>query len=416
MKRYLSLIPLLILYIGIVLVWSDALLEGDEIRHMKYAQNLLEGAYTDPSDPELVNGPGYPIVLAGMKMLNAPPLLLCLINAFLLFGGVCYFFSSLSIYFSFRVSVFGSYLLGLYPTSLKWLVYLYSEALAVFLVCGFLYYLLRLLGKNAKWGMTAALAAFFLGWLALTKVIFGYVIIALMFFYLGAFIVKRSQKYIRSVFLLAGALLVCLPYLFYTHSLTDEFPYWGSGGGEILYWRSSPFQNEYGDWISTDVVMGKRTDDYYDTSGIIQNHQDYFESLASYTTLQREQILKEKALENIRQHPVKYLQNTATSGLRLFFNYPYSYTQQKSSTYFYIIPNGLLLLGVILILFLFWLRPHIFSFELRFIMLLSFVFIGGLILANGMARHLVPAVPLLLFLVLHASQHVRITLVGQVSQ
>lgn len=47
---------------------------------------------------------------------------------------------------------------------------------------------------------------------------------------------------------------------------------------------------------------------------------------------------KEQAISNIRHHPLKYMANWLAKMGRLLFSYPYSFTAQKLSTYFYV-PN-----------------------------------------------------------------------------
>jgi len=420
MKEYFSgnrsvrwiFIPLFLFYLLIILIFSADTLRGDETRHMDYAVNLTNGFYTSPDDPELINGPGYPLVLAAFLLSKASNTVMILANAVFMILAVIFFFKSVSLFFKPKQALLLSLLIGLYPPSLKWMVYLHSESLAIFLACGFLYFFLQAQYQAKKRKLNIAMAALFLGLLTLTKVIFGYVIITAILFYLLVYLFKRSKKALTGIWVLLGAFFVCLPYLIYTHSLTGEALYWGSGGGEILYWRSSPYPNEYGDWISTDVVFGKRTDDYFDTSTIVENHRPYFESIQSYTHIQRDNLLKEKAIENIKEHPVKYMQNTLASGLRLFFNYPYSYTQQKMTSYVYIVPNGLLLLLLLLSVFVGIRRSSFLPFEIRFIGFVALVFIGGLVMANGMIRHLLPIFPfLLIFIGYVLSRGIRITLI-----
>jgi len=422
MKEYFSgnrsvwwiLLPLFLFYLLIILIFSADTLRGDETRHMRYAVNLTNGFYTSPDDPELVNGPGYPLVLAAFLLSKASKTVMILANAVFMILAVVLFYKVVSLFFKPKLALLLSVVFGLYPPSLKWMVYLHSESLAIFLACGFLYFFLLVYKQEQKRKLNMAMAAIFLGLLTLTKVIFGYVIITALLFYLLVYLFTRSKKALAGIWVLIGAFFVCLPYLIYTHSLTGETLYWGSGGGEILYWRSSPYPNEYGDWISTDVVFGNRDDDYFDTSTIAENHRPYFESIQSYTHIQRDNLLKEKAIENIKEFPLKYMQNTLASGLRLFFNYPYSYTQQKMTSYVYIVPNGLLLLLLLLSVYLGIRRPSFLPFEICFTGFVSLVFIGGLVMANGMIRHLLPIFPFLLIIIgFVLSRGIRITLIPE---
>lgn len=395
-KTLILIGPFLVLYLAIVLFFSKDILFGDEVRHMVYATNLTQGFYTDSADPEFVNGPGYPLVLAAFSLVKSSYLVMKLVNAVFLVFGVLLFFKTLSLFFSPKQSMLFSYVFGLYPPFLKWLAFLYSESFAIFLACGFLYYFMKIHIKEDKRYLNMILAGAFLGVLTLTKVIFGYVILAALLLYGIGYLFKRSKKSLASILVLVWAFVICLPYLMYTYSFTGEILYWGSGGGEILYWRSSPFPNEYGDWISKEAVYGTSSDDYYDTTTISENHKSFYQSVESYSHIERDRKFSQKAAQNIKQYPFKYLQNTATSAMRLFFNYPYSYTQQKPSSYFYILPNGLLVLFLLFSLYQVLRKPGAIPFEIRFIGIVALTFIGGIIMANGMVRHLLPIIPILL--------------------
>jgi hypothetical protein len=399
-KSIVPFLPLLLLYIIIVLIFSKNELVGDESRYMVYATNLTHGYYTDVVNPELRNGPGYPLVIAPLVLAQAPFITITLLNVLFFIIAVVFFFKTVSFYLERKKSVALGYLFGLYPASIKLMVSIHSESFAIFLACGFLYYFLKVHRSTEKKYVNVTLSATFLGILALTKVIFGYVIIAVALFYIIVYIFNRSKKIRFSLIVLSVGFLFCIPYLGYTYYLTGKAMYWGTGGGEILYWRSSPFSNEFGDWISSDVVLGKNKGNYFDTSTIIRNHGDFIQSLEPYSPVQRDSLYKEKAIENIKQYPLKFIQNTEASALRLFFNYPYSYTPQKITSYFYILPNIFLTVFLFLSLFLAIRNPISIPFEIRFIGLTTLIFIGGLILLDGRTRHLLPIMPLLLFFII----------------
>src|SRR2546425_8983498 len=92
-------LPLLALYLAIVLVFAKDGLQGDEIRYVQFASNLTQGYYADPVYV-LWSGPGYPLFLAPFMALGWSWLLVKLLNAFLLFGGVIYFYRTLTFYLS----------------------------------------------------------------------------------------------------------------------------------------------------------------------------------------------------------------------------------------------------------------------------------------------------------------------------
>ena len=121
----------------------------------------------------------------------------------------------------------------------------------------------------------------------------------------------------------------------------------------------------------------------------LKNHGAFIQSLEPYSNVQRDSLFKQKAFTNIKEYPLKYLQNTAASTLRLFFNYPFSYTQQKPSSYFYILPNMFLIVFLSFAGYLAFFNVRFLPFEIRFIALFSLIYIGGIILLNGRVRHLI---------------------------
>lgn len=398
-KSVLHFLPLLVLYVVLISIFSSDELVGDETRHMKYATNLTHGYYTSADNPELGNGPGYPLIISLFVILDAPYLFIRLINAFFMFAGVLLFYKTLLIYTRPTVAILLSYCLGLYTSSLKWMLLIHSEALAVFLVCGFIYYFIKFNHQKSQKYKYLLSSGFFLGFLVLTKVIFAYVVLFCLLLYLISFFLLKIKKSLNPVVVCGVAFVVCLPYLIYTYSLTGNHFYWGSQGGEMLYWRTSPFPNEYGDWISKDVIFGIEEHNFFSSSAMTNNHRSFLESLEPYSHVERDNLYKEKAIENIKQYPIKYVQNTVASALRLFFNYPYSYTQQKVSTYFYIIPNSILLLFLLSSVYVAIRNPKSIPFEIRFVFLVALIFIGGLILLDGRVRHLIPAIPILLLFI-----------------
>ncbi len=405
LKAYLFLVPLALIYILALVVFSNHEIVADEGRYIEYATNLTHGFYTDTENPSLRNGPGYPLLISPLVLFDAPYFVIKIFNPIMILLGLVLFFKTLRFFLSKKKAIIITYILGLYPVLIKWMLYMHSESLAIFLICGFLYFLTKSYHQKSK--TTVFIAASFLGYLALTKVIFGYVILATLFFCLIAFIVKRSSKLKDSLLLLIVSFAFCIPYLIYTYNVTNKVFYWGSQSGEILYWRSTPFPQEHGDWISSDVVYGKNNVDYFDTSSIIKNHGAFIKGIDSLKFIEKDDKYKEKAIENIKNHPIKYFQNTISSGLRLFFNYPYSYTPQKVTSYFYILPNMFLvvfLILAILVLFRFKIKIPI---NIVLVALISIIFIGGLTLSDGRVRHLLPIVPILLFFISYAFKNLQ---------
>ena len=107
-----KLSPLFFIYIILILSTSNSEFSGDERRYVMFATNLSKGYYSPKNDPNIWNGPGYPIILIPFVLFKLPFLNAKLINALFLFMAVFYFNQTLRSYIDDR-SVLGlSYILG----------------------------------------------------------------------------------------------------------------------------------------------------------------------------------------------------------------------------------------------------------------------------------------------------------------
>ncbi|MEO1013392.1 MAG: hypothetical protein AAFX53_19015, partial [Bacteroidota bacterium] len=100
MKNQFAFLPLLVFYIIVVVVFYSDKMVGDDIRHLIYATNLTKGYYTDALNPEIGNGPGYPLVMVPLVLMRAPYIMYHLLNALFLYFAVSYFFKTMSLYVS----------------------------------------------------------------------------------------------------------------------------------------------------------------------------------------------------------------------------------------------------------------------------------------------------------------------------
>ena len=398
-KQLRPFLPLLVVYVILILFFSPNQLVGDETRYMYYANNITEGFYADSVDPWIRNGPGYPLAIVLPVLLKTPFLFIRLLNIVFLAMALWSFYKLLAMYIkSPRIVITICYVLGLYPPLARSVTGILSESFSIFLVCGFLYFFIRLCTHQLKQRRNLVLSGLFLGILTLTKVIFGYVILLGILGCLVTYIFNRSKKVKLSLFTFIISFSLCIPYLAYTQHVTGKKFLWGTHGGEMLYWRSTPFENEYGDWISADIITGKSESNYIGTESLIANHGKFIKSLEPYSALERDSIYQEKAIENIKTYPTKFVKNTVASGFRLFYNYPYTHMPLKVSTYFYLVPNTFLIVFLLITSFLIVTRLKIVPFEIYVLGLMALIFMGGLTLLDGRVRHLLPIVPVLIFI------------------
>jgi hypothetical protein len=322
------LVALALAYLAIVASRAGEL-QGDEWRYVFYAENLLQGYYSPPETTFVWNGPGYPLFLAPFAALDLPWAAARYANVALMLGAVAYC-RALVASFAPRWALASAAALGLYPPLLFFLHQLYSETLAAFLLLAFAFHL-RLAVTRPSTVHTVA-AGCLLGALALTKILFGPVMLVWGGLLLVGVAVARSSRLVRAAVMVAIALALCAPYLAYTRALTGRAMYWGSASGMSLYFMSSPHPGESGDWYHHDQVRRRprlrahhlatlerigRFDEVPEGAPLGEMH--------FLCTDEADAEFKRLAVENIRAHPAKYAANWAANVSRLFFDVPFSY-------------------------------------------------------------------------------------------
>jgi hypothetical protein len=338
------LLPLLALYVGVVLLalrqsHLNGFLVPDEQGYFGFARNLSQGFYSPRDNINLWWGPGYPLLLLPFVLLHLPLAAARLLNAALLFGGIVYFHHLLRCYVPARAALFGAYLLGLYPRFVHELPLLLTETLTIALLCAFGYYfcLLQLAVRQGAGHRRLILPiAGLLAYLALTKVVFGYVIAAALIICLICW--SRGRALHAAAAVCACALLLCTPYLIYTYSLTGKVFYWGNSGGVALYWMSSPYDEEVGDF--------RQPEDVTNNPNLIR-HRAFYEQISQLPSIAQDDALKQQALANIRAYPVKYLKNWLANICRLLFSFPASYTPQRLPPLTSALPNLAFLIAAV---------------------------------------------------------------------
>jgi len=130
-----------------------------------------------------------------------------------------------------------------------------------------------------------AVASLYLAYLALTKVFFGYVIAVAAILCLGALLWRRAPELRSALAIFLVALIWCVPYLWYTHSLTGRIFYWGTSGGLSLYCMSTPYPNELGSWFSAQDVKENPE---------LAPHREFFAKLEGLSDVEHDDELKKQ--------------------------------------------------------------------------------------------------------------------------
>ena len=340
LNDYLKFLPLLVIYTVICITKQQNIFVGDEGRYVLYADNLLNGFYAGTSSEYvfLWNGPGYPIFLMFFRSLNIPLVIAKLCNGGFIYLGLVYLFKTLKHLSAEKTAFFIVLSLGLYyPFLLESIPYLLTEALSFFLISLLCYHLYKHATSQktkSKWITIVSL-----GYLILTKIIFGYVVITLILIILPFILFKKTTLYSKKyVVILVLSICISFPYLAYTYSITNKVLYFGNSGGMSLYWMSTPYENEFGDWHWFETLE-KKTEIY-------NNHKSYLSTIKDLAPVEKDTALKEKAIENILNNKTKFFKNWVSNIGRILFNYPYSNPEKSNRLIIVAFLNSILLLTI----------------------------------------------------------------------
>ena len=386
----LLLAPLLLVYAVVALLAPHP--GTDEVAYLKFAENLSHGFYSGRGpDINLWYPPGLPLLLTPFVAMNAPLEFMRLLGAAWLFVAVVLFYLLLRLTVLPRVALVGAIALGLYWPMFMLLPELRSDLPALAFLVGFM--LAFTLDLRRPRPMTLFAASSSLAALAVTRAVFGWVLLATLVLALAIFLVRRSGACKRLTVATAIALALTSPWLLYTYEVTGKPFYWASSGGSNLYWMSSPYPGDLGDWHSQEDVSLKKD---------LAPHRPFFDRLEGLNQVESDEQMTAEALRMIRQHPQAYVKNVAANMSRLWFSTPYSYTPQKLSTTFYILPNAFLLVGLVASAAIIARSRRRLPEFVPFSLFLA-VGIGILVPLYALPRYLVPLVPLMLWLIVQAA-------------
>jgi hypothetical protein len=402
-KVLLQLSPLLVLYFAVFFVLAKESLDyGDEPRYATYAENLTKGFYAPPDTLALQSGPGYSLILTPFAFLGVPWYWAKMLNPVFLFLTVCFIYTAIRNYMSEKTALFFSYLTGLYPPFYFGIWMLLTEPFALMLMSLFALLTIKwFVGGKYRHMLSAAVICAFI---ALTKVFFGYVTLAILLLSLA--FSKWSQTFRKAVPIYSIALLLCVPYLLYTYSITGKVFCWSNSGGYVLYWNYTPRADEFGGYKSYNDVM---------TRPDLAHHKAFFEKLQELDCVKRDELLKKKAFESIVNNPGKAFVNYICNLGRLFLNFPFSYKYQHPRTLVFLVPNSIVLGAIALSLYpLIKLRRRL-PREIVHACYVSVIYIGGhsFLLAGG--RYLCTIMPFIFIILMYAATNL-IKLQGQVNE
>jgi hypothetical protein len=194
--------------------------------------------------------------------------------------------------------------------------------------------------------------------------------------------------------------VVTLPYLVYTYSLTGKVFYWGDSGGMSLYWMSSPYEHEYGDWKVPDLT-NKQYPILFKSAEAVnllkKNHSNEIKAILKHDEFEQDLLFKQKAIGNIKMHPFKFLKNYYYNFSRMLFNFPYSYSYQDGAIVENIIIGSLILWASVAGIILSWLNWRRIISPVKFMLLITAVYLALSGALSSYPRQFDVMVPVLLF-------------------
>jgi 4-amino-4-deoxy-L-arabinose transferase-like glycosyltransferase len=401
LNPFILFLPYLLLFLMIVLKSHSDTMDGDEGRYYLMAQNLVNGFYSPPlPNINLWNGPGYPIFLMPFVLLKLPLISITLTNAFLQYFSIILLYYSILKYTNKTVALFFSFFWASYYIAYQELALILTEPFSSFLITLVIYFLSRLNSENNKKPLYSVLLGITFGFLVLTKIIIGYVLLLLILITLLVWL--RYSDNIKKKFLFISMVIafgINIPYLLYTYSITNKLMYWSNAGGMSLYWMSTPYEGEFGDWNNIEFTAncGHAKNIPCNADLISKNHKEDMDYITSLPIVDQDDAYKKIAVKNIKNNPVKYIRNCASNLGRLFFGIPASYFYQREETLARFPPNCFV---VVFILFSFCFTAvniKKINFEIIFIavLFLSYLFVSTLV--SAYPRQLSIVVPLILF-------------------
>ena len=384
--KWLSVV-VVVAYAALAWMMHPNQLEGDEQRYYQDAVNLTQGFFVADDHPRIFNGPGYPFFLYPFVSLGVPTMAIRFTGAFMIGLGAWF------LYLAGRRLMKPTWALGLatwcsfHPNLMKQGHTLMTEPLTHLTLAVFLWAFIHAVQADGKvWRKWGLLAAVSIWWLAMTRVFMGHVITAMIG---GSFLLMSFSRYRsaarRSLAVMLGALLLCAPYLRFTHSKTGSYFLWSTSAGELLYWLTSHENGENGHWYHEDEVMGR--------SDLAVSHAAFFKSIHGLGPLERETEFKRVALERIKADPVMFVRNWICNVSRLFFGFPRSLEVEKLTSLPLVVFNGSLLAGLGIGLLLAWMRRDPLSPVVVLCLLMAAFYTGGSTLAPALPRYFLGTVP-----------------------
>jgi predicted RND superfamily exporter protein len=172
---------------------------------------------------------------------------------------------------------------------------------------------------------------------------------------------------------------------------------------------TTPYENEYGSWFPEEDKWFVPS--FYDTyvSGtkdtIESVHKEDLAEVAKYKGVDKDRAYQRLAIRNIKETPLKYLQNIVYNFGRLVFQYPFSYGVHRPKLLLVFPANGILLGLILFCLIPTFLNWRKILYPIKFLIFITLIYLGGSTLVTAYVRMFTIIVPILIFWMAYICQH-----------
>lgn len=166
---------------------------ADECRYISFSENLLNGFYSPPApNINLWSGPGFPIILMPLVSLHADRSILILLNVLISLVVIIVMFKTAILFLSQSKALIISLIWSLYYPHYQEIFTVLTEPFTTLLLISFTYFITKYVHNKIK--LAGLYSGIIFGFLVLTKVIFSYVLILLLFLLMVFYLFKLNRK------------------------------------------------------------------------------------------------------------------------------------------------------------------------------------------------------------------------------
>ena len=353
-------------------------------------------------DLDLTNGPGYPLLLVPFVAVKAPLIIIALLNAVFYYLSIILLFKALRKTVREGVALVFSLFWACYYIAFQGLNSALTETFTYLLISLLIFALVEVFKtpESDRKRKYIWLAGFTFGYIVLTKVVFGYVMLLMLIVFVIFWLADiKNVSLKKGIYVILIAFLTASPYLVYTYHMTGRIFYWGFGK-DNLYWMTSPYKGEYGDW-KRELTAGTVSNDNYNIPGcgdtLVAHHGKDFEEFDKLRGMERDDAFQRAAMKNLKAYPLKYAENVVYNMGRLVFHYPFSYSVQRTKVLLVFPVNGIILTLILYSLFPTILNWKKFNCLFWFLLLFCFSYLGLSSLVSAQVRMFTIVVPVLFF-------------------